>query len=119
AQEGRIDPAREMLDAARRQQPLNPIFRAVHAYFLAELGDVYAAHAELQAMAANDFSALLHDGYWLISMCLLAFVFRAPVRDDAIAAALYERLLPHDGEAITLGNGRVCVGAVAWALGAL
>jgi len=119
AQEGRIEPAREMVDAARRQQPLNPIFRAVQAYFLAEMGDVYGAHAELEAMAANDFSALRHDGYWLISMSLLAFVFRSEVRADAIAAALYERLLPHEGETVTLGNGRVCVGAVAWALGGL
>jgi hypothetical protein len=108
-----------MIDTARRLQPLNPVFRAVHAYFLAEQGDVYAAHVELQALAANDFAALLHDGYWLISMTCLAFVFRADIRDAAIADALYARLLPHAGETITLGNGRVCVGAVAWALGAL
>lgn len=119
AQEGRVDAAREMLDTARRLQPLNPIFRAVHAYFLAEQGDVYAARAELEAMAANDFAALAYDGYWLISTTCLAFVFRSEVRDEPIAAALYARLLPHAGETITLGNGRVCVGAVAWALGAL
>jgi tetratricopeptide (TPR) repeat protein len=119
AQEGRVDAAREMIEGARRLQPLNPIFRAVHAYFLAEQGDAYAAHAELQALAANDFAALLHDGYWLVSMTCLAFVFRSDVRDAAIAEALHDRLLPHAGETITLGNGRICVGAVAWALGAL
>jgi tetratricopeptide (TPR) repeat protein len=119
AQEGRIDAAREMIDTARRLQPLNAIFRAVHAYFLAEQGDVYAARVELEAMAANDFAALQHDGYWLVSMTCLAFVFRNEVRDPVIAEALYKRLLPHAGETITLGNGRACVGAVAWALGAL
>lgn len=119
AQEGRVDAAREMLDAARRLQPLNQVFRAVHAYFLAEQGDVYAAHVELQAMAANDFAALPHDGYWLISMTCLGFVFRSELRDPAIAEALYAKLLPHEAETITLGNGRICVGAVAWALGAL
>ncbi len=119
AQEGRIDAAREMIDTARRLQPLNAIFRAVHAYFLAEQGDVYTARVELEAMAANDFAALQHDGYWLVSMTCLAFVFRNDVHDPMIAEALYARLLPHAGETITLGNGRACVGAVAWALGAL
>lgn len=119
AQEGRVDAAREMIDAARRLQPLNPTFRAVQAYFLAELGDVYAARSELEALAANDFAALLHDGYWLIATTCLGFIFRADLRDDVIAAALYDKLLPHAHETITLGNGRVCVGAVAWALGAL
>ncbi len=119
AQQGRVDAAREMIETARRMQPLNPIFRAVQAYFLAEQGDVYAARTELEAMAANDFAALLHDGYWLVSMTCLAFIFRADLRHDAIAATLYDALLPHAGETIALGNGRLCVGAVAWALGAL
>lgn len=119
AQEGRIDAARELIETARRLQPLNPIFRAVHAYFLAEQGDLYPSRVELEALAANDFSALLHDGYWLISMTCLGFIFRSEIRDDAVAEALYARLLPHAGETITLGSGRICVGAVAWALGAL
>ena len=108
-----------MLEAARRLQPLNPIFRAAHAYFLSELGDVYTARAELEAMAANDFGALQHDGYWVIAMSLLGFVFRSDVRDAAIAETLYAHLSPHAGETITLGNGRACVGAVAWVLGVL
>lgn len=127
AQEGRVDAAREMIDAARRLQPLNPTFRAVHAYFLAEQGDLYAARSELEALAANDFAAIDHDGYWLIATTCLAFVFRSEIRDaaitepvyTAIAEALYARLLPHADETITLGNGRACVGAVAWALGTL
>src|SRR6185295_5463549 len=67
----------------------------------------------------NDFAAVLHDGYWLLSMTCLAFVFRTELRDRAIAEALHAHLRPHAGEAIALGNGRVCVGAVAWAVGAL
>jgi tetratricopeptide (TPR) repeat protein len=119
AQEGRVDAAREMIDAARRLQPLNSTFRAVHAYFLAEQGDCYTARSELEALAANDFAAIDHDGYWLIATTCLAFVFRSDIRDAAIAASLYDELLPHAQETITLGNGRVCVGAVAWALGTL
>src|SRR6185503_16394125 len=71
------------------------------------------------ALAANDFGALLHDGYWVLSMTFLAFVFRTDVRAPEIAEALHRRLRPHAAEAIALGNGRACVGAVAWALGAL
>jgi hypothetical protein len=62
---------------------------------------------------------VVHDGYWLISMCCLAFVFRAGIDAPAIAEALYARLLPHADETITLGNGRVCIGAVAGPLGIL
>ena len=119
SQEGRVDAARELLDAFRRLQPFNPAFRAVHALWLAEQGDLYAARAELEAMAANDFAAVPHDGYWLISMCCLAFVFRAEIDAPAIAEALYARLLPHADETITLGNGRVCIGAVGGPLGIL
>jgi hypothetical protein len=67
AQQGRVDAAGELLAAARRLQPLNPVFRAAHAYFFAEQGDLYGARAELEALAANDFAALLHDGYVLLS----------------------------------------------------
>src|SRR5678815_691673 len=61
----------------------------------------------------------IRDSYWVLSMTFLAFVFRTDVRAPEIAEALHRRLRPHAAEAIALGNGRACVGAVAWGLGAL
>ena len=76
-----------------RAHPVRPIFRCVLAHVRARLGRDREARQALDALTADDCSAIPFDQEWLYSVSLLAET-SALVGEDGSARVLYELLLP-------------------------
>ena len=99
------------------QYPAVPGWRAGLAYLYAELGREAEARAELEHLAANDFTDLPRDYTWLLVVALVSEVC-AFLADARRAATLYELLLPY-AELNVVAAPAVCSGSAARYLGLL
>lgn len=117
--QGRAADVEDEIDDAMGGADAFPILRCVLALLHAETGRSDRAAVVIEHHVADGFAGLPRDGYWLLSMALLA---EAAVRvgDPAGARALYDALLPYRDHAIVVGRGAVaCWGSVERTLGIL
>jgi tetratricopeptide (TPR) repeat protein len=110
------------LEAAAREFvtsiPAVPAWRAVFAALLGEIGLLDEAIDEFDALAADGFRGLPHDGNWIAALCVLAELC-VQLGDRVRAERLYELLAPFAdlNGIIALAIG--CLGSVERYLGLL
>ncbi len=107
-------PARQMVAS----QPHRPAWRAALATLLWETGRLDEARAELDRLAAEDFTDIPEDGDWMTAITLLAECC-AELGDADRAAKLFPLLEPHRESNVVIGLAAVCVGSTARFLGRL
>jgi DNA-binding SARP family transcriptional activator len=115
--QGCLEEVEDLVRRAVMDSPTYPIWRCVLANMLAELGATVEARAELEALAANDFSGLPFDEEWEVSLCFLAET-AARLGDRDHAATLYELLLPY-ADRVAISYPEISVGPVSRFLGIL
>ncbi len=87
-------------------------WRAALAWIHVHTGDLDAARAHLDGLAARRFADLPADSVWLVSIAFLAVVSHA-LRDSRCAALLRERVLPYlDRMVVVSEYGLACLGSV-------
>jgi hypothetical protein len=110
------------LEVAARQMvasnPTRPAWRAALGMTLSESGQLEAARAELDQLAAQNFRDIPEDGDWITTMTLLCDLC-VPLGDARRAAALYEAILPYAGVNVVAGIGVLCLGSATRYLGKL
>jgi hypothetical protein len=110
------------LEAAARQMvasnPARPAWRAALIVMLCESGQPDRARPELEALAAQGFGDIPHDGDWLATVTLLCDACVA-LSDTALMARLYEVLAPYAAVNVVAGIGTLCLGSAARYLGKL
>jgi tetratricopeptide (TPR) repeat protein len=112
---------RELEPLLRRflQNPANGrAWRPGLALIYAELGRAEEARTEFEGLAANNFSDILRDANWLVSLVYLADVCMF-LEDSGRAPLLYELLLPYQHNNVLIASGSACYGAASRYLGAL
>ena len=115
---GELAPLAPLVQHFVRATPSVATWRPALALILAELGEIAAANAQLQALAPNNFQAVARDSLWLASVAYLAEVC-ALVRDRAHAVTLHALLAPWSGRNVVAGSVVVCYGPVDRFLGML
>ncbi len=98
--------------------PAAMAWRCSYAWILAETGRVDEAREELAAITADDFAAIPFDANWPSAMGELTEV-STTLGDAALAAPLYDRLLPYAGVALTSGRAIGTFGSTERLLAAL
>jgi hypothetical protein len=81
-------------DALAAEDPPNPYWQPVLCLFEARVGRVERAAMIMDGLAVGDFEAVPTHYAWLADIALLAEA-ATDLGDEARAAALYEKLLPH------------------------
>jgi DNA-binding SARP family transcriptional activator len=92
-------------------------FRAAVCLGAAQAGELAAARAELESLAADDFAALPRDAAWRTAVALLAEA-SALLQAREHAAKLYEQLLPHRHYFVQAARA-ACMGSAEYYLGVL
>lgn len=116
--QGRLEEARLLPEAAVKKTPGLLTFRAMIALADAELGRIEDAQAELDVLAADGFAGINRDFTWTASLSTLTGLGDA-LGDGKRAAQLLELFRPHEGHLVVMGWGDVCPGAVDRYLGIL
>jgi tetratricopeptide (TPR) repeat protein len=110
------------LEVAARQMvastPTRAAWRAALATTLSESGQLEAARAELDQLAAQNFRDIPQDGDWITTMTLLCDLCAA-LGDARRAALLYDAMLPYAGVNVVAGIAVICLGSAARYLGKL
>jgi tetratricopeptide (TPR) repeat protein len=112
---GELEPAARQMVASN---PARPAWRAALAMTLSESGQLDAARAELDHLAARGFRDIPQDGDWITTVTLLVDVIAA-VSDARRAALLYDLLRPYTGLNVVAGIAVLCFGSAARFLGKL
>ena len=112
---GELEPAARQMVASN---PARPAWRAALATSLSESGQLDAARAELDHLAAQNFRDIPEDGDWITTVTLLSDLIAA-LGDARRAALLYDWLLPYEGVNAVAGFAVVCFGSTARFLGRL
>lgn len=107
-----VEPIRHSIAAYPMMTPI----RASLSFTLAEVGDLSAAHAALDELAAMGFDWPI-DMHWSTAMHLVSEACIA-LGDRAVAAALYPQLLPFVDQ-VGMSTGVRCDGALAHPAGLL
>jgi tetratricopeptide (TPR) repeat protein len=116
--QGRWEDREEATKRFIENYPKIPSQRAPLANLYCRLGRFEEARAELDQMAADDFSHLPRDGSWIVTLGSLAKVC-SYLGDSRRAAKLYEMLLPYAGRQLVTGSAAVACGSVSRFLGVL
>lgn len=103
---GRAEEVLPLLTGASSQVPQIPVVRMAVAYVCSEIGRLAQARAELQYLAADDFSKVPEDWNWIGTIAHLAEV-AVKVRDLERAAILHLMLSPFADRSVTLGWGEI------------
>jgi len=91
--------------------PMIPGNRATLAYLYCHLNREEEARAELDRIAAKDFTDLFRDGSFIVVLSSLGYVCRH-LADARRARLVYPMLLPYAGRNIMSGNSGVGIGSV-------
>jgi tetratricopeptide (TPR) repeat protein len=94
------------------------VWRPALAVLLAEIGDVEAARRELHALVDGDLGTVPRGGLGVGGLAYAADAC-ALIEDAALAAPIYEQLLPFEGQNTVVGSVIACYGAADRMLGAL
>lgn len=113
--QGRLAEFEPIARASVAQYPDLPVYRVLLAFTLSELDQLDEAVAILRELAQDGFASIARNSTYLIAVYLAAEVC-AIVRDQAIAARLYELMLPYADLNVTSANA-VCVGSAQRTLG--
>ncbi len=103
-EQGRLQELAPFVSMFVRQTDGTSVWRPGLALLYVELGDLPAARAVFDELAADDFRALPQDGRWATCLIYLAEVCVA-LGDRVRAAVLYQLLLPWTGRNIVMGGG--------------
>lgn len=115
--QGRLDEIEDLVERAVREFAWYPFLRCERAIIHVERGRHQQAREELADLAADDFSRLPFDNYWIFNMSLLAELSHL-LADPGAAATIYDRLLPYaERSAYAPPDG--CTGSVSRVLGLL
>lgn len=117
-QQGRVEELRSLITQSRASQPNAKLWSAVLAFIESEAGNMAAARAEFELLAAGRFASIPNEDTLLVVLVLAALVC-ASLGDGLRAEELYELLLPYDGRNVVVSEGVACVGAAAHYLGLL
>jgi DNA-binding CsgD family transcriptional regulator/tetratricopeptide (TPR) repeat protein len=117
-EQGRLPELEEAVAGFVQQYPALPGWRSALAAIDIEAGKLAAARAEFEHLAANDFTDLPRDVFWLTAAGLLTEVCAA-LGDSRRAALLYDLLLPYEGHCVVVSYAAACTGAVSRYLGLL
>ena len=117
-EQGRLGEVRPLVASIVQQQRLAGIWRPGLALLHLELGDLPAARAVFDDLAADNFASLRWDARWTTCLMFLAELCAA-FGDAARAEVLYGFLLPWDGRNVILGGGTGCWGSSGRFLGLL
>jgi DNA-binding CsgD family transcriptional regulator len=117
-EQGRLAELRPLVSQFVSQTSLSATWRPGLMLLHVELGDLAAARAVFEDLAADDFASLPRDARWSTCLVYLAEVCAA-LGDAANAAVLYRYLLPWDGHNVILGGGTGCWGSSGRFLGLL
>ncbi len=114
----RMAEVEQALSELVKGNPHRPAWRTAYATLLLESGRFEEARPEFELLAAENFTDIVRDGDWLVTMTLLADV-AAGLADVERSALLYEQLLPYRERHLVIGIATVCLGSVARYLGRL
>lgn len=89
-----------------------------YAFTLAETGDLERSATVLEVVAEGDFSAVVPDLNWLVTMHLIGLTV-VHLRDRSHAESVLEQLLPFGSRDATHGMGYASYGPIARVLGLL
>jgi tetratricopeptide (TPR) repeat protein len=109
--------AAEMSSLADQYEPSYPMFRAVLALLLLDLGREDDARPHFETFATVGFDNLGRDNEWLFGTAVLGEV-AARLEEVDQCAVLYERLLPYEGRNV-VAPGELSIGALSRYLGLL
>lgn len=115
-QQGRSAEVVPLIEQAIIEYPRVPGFRSVHAYALAEVGDLAGARERFSALAREGF-AFPEDQVWMAATVLAAETAHH-LGDREAAAILLERLVPYT-DRIALQSVTASLGAVSHYVGLL
>jgi DNA-binding CsgD family transcriptional regulator len=101
-----------------QRTPGSATWRPALALVLAELGEIDAATAKLDELAADRFGMLPRDSLWLVSMAYLAEAC-VRVRHRSHAQALYDLMSPWSARNVVAGSVGMCYGPADRFLGML
>ena len=107
-----------VLERFGAQYPGVGAWRAGLAFLYVEEGRVADARREFESLADELPTQATRDGVWLASTALLALVC-ASLGDEERAGVLYDALDPYAERMVFAGRALVCLGSVAYHLGAL
>jgi hypothetical protein len=116
-EQGRIGEVEPMLQGLVAQFPTVPSWRCGLAYVLNELDRRDEARTQFEIVAADDFSGIPRDAFWLVAMYGTIDVC-VGLEDRERAAVLYRLLLPYERHYAVNVVG-TCVSSVARGLGCL
>ncbi|MEW6297255.1 MAG: hypothetical protein AB1671_05865, partial [Thermodesulfobacteriota bacterium] len=117
-EQGRLGELEPVLTGFATQFAALPIWRCSVAVFHCEQGNHEAARREFDALAAQDFAALLPDANRPPALALLAEACHM-LGDAQRAALLYRFLLPYAERNIVVATSAICYGPAARYLGLL
>jgi hypothetical protein len=115
ARMGELEPAVRQMVA---RNPDRPAWRAALVVMLCESDQLDQARPELDALSAQGFGDIPHDGDWLTTMTLLCDGC-AMLGEQARIAQLHDELLPYAELNVVAGIGALCLGSAARYVGKL
>jgi DNA-binding CsgD family transcriptional regulator/tetratricopeptide (TPR) repeat protein len=117
-EQGQLREVAPLVRAFVNATPKAGMWRPGLAMLYAEIDLLDEARSEFEALAADDFAVVSHDGLRAASLAYLAQVC-ARLDDKKRAEILYAMLLPYDGRNLLIGTTVGCFGAAASLLGLL
>jgi tetratricopeptide (TPR) repeat protein len=117
-EEGRLAEVSDLLTALAERNPLVPHWRFHLAWLFAEDGRHAEARALVEELAADHFTGLPRDNFWLMSLALLAEACWI-LDETRHAHLLYELLRPYEMQHVVPGPHAVYHGSVMQYLGLL
>jgi DNA-binding SARP family transcriptional activator/tetratricopeptide (TPR) repeat protein len=100
------------------QTAADGVWRPALAVLLAEIGEVEAARREIAALVDAGVGTIPRGGLGVGGLTYVADAC-ALIEDAALAAPIYEQLLPLEGQNMVIGSAVMCYGAADRTLGAL
>jgi DNA-binding CsgD family transcriptional regulator len=117
-EQGRLQEVAPLVRHFVETHPDSTVWRPGLALVYTEIGELDAARAQFELLAADGFRSLVRDGVWVASVAYLAQVCHA-LGDAARAHLLYDLLAPYAGRNLLAGTSIACLGAADTLLGAL
>ena len=113
---GEIAPVIRLI--ASGEMEADSLWRPALAVLLAEIGDVEPARREVKALVDAGLGSLPRGGLGVGGLTYVADACGL-IEDSALAAPIYEHLLPFEGQNTVIGSAVACYGAADRMLGAL
>ena len=117
-EQGRLAEVGPMVQHVVQTNGQSNLWRPGLALIYTELGQLAAARAQFDLLAADGFRTVARDGVWVSSIAYLAQVCSA-LHDVERAPVLYSLLQPYSGRNLLAGTSIACLGAADALLGSL